>query len=174
MEKEVEMIRRICLAVLCIVALSTATATADIGSINLTLTPITFPGTLDVDLQVDVTTSNAASPSSGELLFMLASMYYPTPFGAHTTSIITSTFEPRIGTSPIFSHTFQLTAPFEGTWGTYAFAYGFGAAGTYNSDYSTPGPVVLDVVSIPAMTPVGIAVLGALLAGIGFVILRRT
>jgi hypothetical protein len=174
MKKEVEMIRRICLAVLCIVVLSTATATADIGVINLTLTPITFPGTLDVDLQVNVTTSLAASPSSGELLFMLASMYYPTPFGSHTTTVLSSTFVPRIGTSPVFSYTFQLTAPVEGTWGTYAFAYGFGAAGTYNSDYSTVAPVILDVAAIPAVTPVGIAVLGALLAGVGFFILRRT
>jgi hypothetical protein len=174
MEKEVEMTRRICLAVLCIAVLSTATAMADIGSVFLTLTPITVPGSLDVDLQVDVSTTGAASPIASDPLVMVAAIYYPTPWGSRTTTDGYTTTVLRVGTSNLFSHTFQLTAPFAGEWGTYAFAFGFGAAGTYNYDYTFGGVVLLNEQGIPTVTPLGIAILGALMAGIGIVILRRT
>jgi hypothetical protein len=174
MKKEVEMFRRICLAVLCIVVLSTTTAMADIGPVNISLTVVPYPGTRDIDLQVTATTTGTAVITSGEPMLMVGSIYYPTPWSVRTTSVGYTATAFRQGLTNVFSYTFQLTAPFSADWGTYAFAYGFGAAGTYHYDYTYGGAFPLNDQGIPTMTPLGIAILGALMAGLGIVILRRT
>ena len=166
--------RRASWAALCIMAMLVSTAAADVGSLNLSVTPVTVPGSLDVDLDLTATTTGALSQASSDYVYMFGLLYYPFPYSPAGTflSEYDSTVY-RTGTSNVFDRTFSFTLPFGGTWGTYGFVYGltYRGASTSTSVYGVVN--VLEAGPVPTMTLPGIALLGALLAGIGVLILRR-
>ena len=161
---------------LCVVSLICSPAVADVGSVSLTVTPLQTPGTLDVDLMVAATTTGAATPATGDAVYMFGSMYYPTPWPSRTFSTYSGASVSRTGVTNVFEHTFSFTLPNEGHWGYYGWVYGFTAAGGTTSDYlyGTTDISVQQAAPIPTATLPGMLFLGVLLAGIGVFLLRRS
>ena len=162
--------------VLFVAVLLSNSAAADVGDLSLALTPVQTPGTLDVDLTLTATTTGASTPASSDNVYMLASMYYPTPYGSHTTYVSSQSGTVyRTGTTNVFENTFSFTLPNPGHWGYYGWVYGV----TQNS-YSTSSygygtmDIALAGVNVPTATLPGMLLFGALLAGIGVFLLFRS
>lgn len=165
------MFRRSVTPAFCAILLIAGVAAADVGTIqSFSATPLPPAIGPDIDLLVTATTSGASTPVPSDSMYIFASMYYPTPYLAHTTSVFYGTNALRTGTSNVFDHTFSFTLPRGGQWGYYAFVFNY----AYSTTSYLYGSIVLgEFAPIPTMTLPGLAILGALLAGIGIFILRR-
>ena len=146
-------------------------AFADVGVPTLTITPSTTPAR-EILLDFDVTTTGATAPTTTDSMYMFASVYYPFPYTIATTTLTDTTYAPRTGTSALFEHTFSFTVASAGLWGVYGFAASTPYASPSTSQYETV--FMAEGFPVPTISFPGIALLGALLAGIGIFILRRT
>ncbi len=155
--------------VLCVAALAAAPAVADVGNLSLSVTPVNTPGSLQVDLDLDATTTGASTPAATDSVFMLASMYYPTPYSAATTYGYDYGYVTRTGTTNHFQQTVSFTVPHPGHYGY----FGVVEYTERNTDYQYGTLDVTESSPIPAVGLPGLLILGVILAGTGAFILRR-
>jgi hypothetical protein len=174
--KEDVMSRRPLVLVLCVAGLLCNSAVADVGVPSVSVTPAQIGTSLNFNLDVTATTTGATSPNSADSIYMFGSMYFPIPYGSHTTNTVGTSVVSRTGTSNVFSHTFSFTLPNEGTWGYYGFAYGYTTGGSFATSYDlgTVDVTAFAAVNVPTTTLPGMLLFGAFLAGIGvFLLFRR-
>ncbi len=187
--------KQICVVAFVGVLLATPVAFADFGVWNtFSVTPVNTLGSLDVDMIFTAqTTGGASSPQANDSFYFLAQLYYPYPYPATTTSVLSNTTVPRGSVSnTTWNHTFQLTAPLEtpsGVWGWWGFlgnltpsqnyvyaiytTYGTLPV-TYNPSQPTPTPPpAVAGEPVPGLSMTGIIVLSAILIGAGLLLIRR-
>ncbi len=153
-----------------IIACVASLGTADVGNVSLTSVTTAEQGTWqNVDLTAVATTNGASTPVSSDAIWMYAAMRFPTT--GFTTYVWDSALPFRTGTTNVFDHTFSLTLPNPGLWTVYAWvSYGWP---TTTTNYDTVVTAHTSSGMIPTLSLPALAVLGALLAGIGVFIIRR-
>lgn len=188
--------RKVGLVAMVGILLAAPAAFADFGTWNTySVTPVNTLGSLDVDLVFTAgTAGDALTPAVDDTFYFLGQLYYPYPYPATTTSVISSAYVPRGNpANTSWTHTFAFTAPLEtptGVWGWWGFLGNLTPSSNYvysltttagtlpvtynpNQPTPTPPPGGYGGNPIPTLSMPALLLLGGILMGVGVLLLRR-